>query len=75
MPVDGPVLNAPLVHQVNMFCQTRNNNFDCLEGESIKNYNRGNDLNVECQDVDPTNPVKDDGVIEMILPYEGAKDK
>jgi len=62
VPVDGPSIESTLVPQVNMWCETRNDTFNCLQGEEIKNFNHSTDLTVECQDMDPTNPNRDDGV-------------
>lgn len=46
---------------------------DCLMAENLA-VNHDNDLVVQCQDRDPTDPDREDGIMEMYTPYEGAKD-
>lgn len=68
MAVPGtPVMQAKSIPQNILNCDNKSATLDCLMSENL-NINHAEDLIVECQDHDPTDPTREDGVMEMWTP-------
>jgi len=66
-------MTDPSIPQNILVCDRKSAAMDCLMAENLA-VNHDNDLVVQCQDRDPTDPDREDGIMEMYTPYEGAKD-
>jgi len=62
-PID-PGISVP---QNKLYCESKNSSFNCLL-EKNDTIDHSGDIIIECQDFDPTNPNKPDGLMDMIKP-------
>jgi len=50
-----------------LVCDKKSASMDCLMAENLA-VNHGSDLMVECQDHDPLDPDREDGIMELWTP-------
>lgn len=67
-------MESDLVPQTKLVCESDNLG-DCLESNEENAVDHAQDLAIECQDSDPTNPNREDGHMEMVTPYSGSSDR
>jgi len=62
------------VNQNKIYCENKNTSFNCLL-EKNDSIDHSSDIIIECQDFDPTNPNKPDGMMDLFKPYDGSNDR